>query len=49
MNVEQLMELELVVEREVLGENQAKVPLCSTHIPHDLIWDRTQVAKIGSR
>jgi hypothetical protein len=41
MNVEQLMELELVVEREVLAENQAKVPLCSPQISHDLICDRT--------
>jgi hypothetical protein len=27
----------------------ASVPLCSLQIPHDLTWDRTRVAAVGSR
>jgi hypothetical protein len=27
----------------------APVPLCSPQIPHDLMWDRTRVAAVGSR
>jgi hypothetical protein len=27
----------------------APVPLCPSQIPHDLTWDRTRAAEVGSR
>jgi hypothetical protein len=31
------------------GRKPAPVPLCPPQIPHDLIWDRTRAAEVGSQ
>jgi hypothetical protein len=45
MNVEQLVEWELAAGTEMLGKN---LPLCPPQIPHDLTWNRTRTAVVGS-
>jgi hypothetical protein len=36
-------------EAEALGEKTAPVPLCLPQTAHDLTWDRTRAAAVGSR
>jgi hypothetical protein len=43
ISVEQSVEYKLPGETEVLGENQPP------QIPHDLTWDQTRAAAVGSR
>jgi hypothetical protein len=46
--MEMSVEWELSKETEVFKENMPPVLICPTQIPHDLIWDRTRAAGVGS-
>jgi hypothetical protein len=49
MNMEQSVESELAGETEVLEGNLPQCQFFPRQIPHDLTWDRTQAAAVGSR
>jgi hypothetical protein len=44
-----MMIMEKSVEWGLAGETEVPVPLCPPQIPHDLTWDRTRAASVGSQ